>query len=532
MTTETIFTAQVPSLPDGVGGTARQLGMKWSTSGSGKQVTGGRVWVPDTGKPTGMRWQLWQAPSTLLQDILLDSQSGTANTWMTVSGVTPQNITASQDYYVTEYIPGSAGGNYDFRDNGGPISHGTITATCTFRNGGTSNDPPTNESLTNFLFFADIVLEDAPILGTLALNVPALLESLTGDVKVSGSLALNTPSLLASLTGDLLVAGSLTLTVPALIDSLAGDVKVSGTLAATVPALVAEATGNLLVTGTLDVFLHPLLGAFSGTSASGDNTTDPCGWVIPAPLCCGGVWDEMSSDVHEAAKDYASMVLWAATGRQYGLCEVTVRPCGMRRRQDGFGEFWGYDWSGGTWIPYIFNGTWFNCGCGMGRCSCDPRCQVRLMGPVDGVLDVSIGGVTVDPSAYRVDDNHWLVRTDGDCWPRCPDMSTDDGAEVFTVTYLRGQPVPRALLRAASELACEWGKGCTGGNCRLSPRVQSLVRNGITIDMVDPAELLDSGLTGIATVDTIIIALNPYRNKQRLRIYAPELNAPRTVTSP
>ena len=129
MTTETIFTAQVPSLTDGVAGTARQLGMKWSTSASGKQVTGGRVWVPDTGKPTGMRWQLWQAPSTLLQDILLDSQSGTANTWMTVSGITPQNITASQDYYVTEYIPSTAGGNYDFRDNGGPITNGTITAT-------------------------------------------------------------------------------------------------------------------------------------------------------------------------------------------------------------------------------------------------------------------------------------------------------------------------------------------------------------------------------------------------------------------
>lgn len=258
----------------------------------------------------------------------------------------------------------------------------------------------------------------------------------------------------------------------------------------------------------------------------------PCDWTIPDPLCCAEEWALLDPLVQAAAKDYAATILWAATGRQFGLCEVTVRPCGMKRCASGMGEFWGYDWSGGTWVPYIFNGQWFNCGCGPG-CCCEPRCQVRLMGPVESVTEVLIGGIVVDPATYRVDDNHWLVRTAGECWPQCADLDTDDGDNVFEVTYERGTPVPPVLLTAGATYACEWGKACTGSDtCRLSNRVTSIVRQGITIDMVDPQSLLDSGFTGLWEVDSLIRALNPHRLPERLRIYAPELNVPRQVTSP
>jgi hypothetical protein len=49
---------------------------------------------------------------------------------------------------------------------------------------------------------------------------------------------------------------------------------------------------------------------------------------------------------------------------------------------------------------------------------------------------------------------------------------------------------------------------------------------------MDPQAILEGGLTGLWEVDTIVMAFNPYKNHQRLRIYAPELNVPRTVTSP
>lgn len=256
----------------------------------------------------------------------------------------------------------------------------------------------------------------------------------------------------------------------------------------------------------------------------------PCGWVIPNPLCCPD-WGTYDPTVQTAAKDYAALILWAATGRRFGPCEVTVRPCGIRPCADGTADAFGYNWSGGTWVPYIYNGNWFNCAC-PGACTCNPRCQVRLTGPVDSIVEVTIGGVVINPASYRVDNGYWLVRTDGDCWPTCPDMDTDNGTNVFEVTYLRGEAVPTTLLTAASTLACEWGKACTGGACRLGNRVTSLARNGVTIDMVDPESLLEAGLTGITEVDQIIRALNPYGHEHRPRIKAPELRTPRQVTIP
>ena len=256
----------------------------------------------------------------------------------------------------------------------------------------------------------------------------------------------------------------------------------------------------------------------------------PCGWEIPDPLCCPE-WEDTDPAIQAAAAEYAALILWAATGRQFGLCEITVRPCGMRSCNDGMLEWFGSSWSGGTWQPYIWQGNWYNCAC-PGACCCDPRCQVRLMGPVFDVSEVLIGGVIVDPTTYRVDDGHWLVRTGGECWPTCADMNNDISDTTFEVTYERGTPVPAPLLTAAATLACEWAKACTGGDCRLSNRVTSIARQGINIEMANPADFLEDGMTGLWEVDAIVGALNPYRRKQRGRIWAPELNVPRMVTSP
>lgn len=326
------------------------------------------------------------------------------------------------------------------------------------------------------------------------------------------------------------VTGDIEFLLPRLVAELDGEVTVSGVLDAVLPAATINLVGSVVTGGTLNMTLPALTAELEGISAAGGTIVGPCAWSIPTPLCCDD-WATYSPAIQSAAQDYAALVLWAATGRQFGLCTVQVRPCGITRCADGGIEFYGFDWSGGTWTPYIFNGTWYNCTC-PGTCCCDPRCQVRLMGPVDSVTEVTIGGVVVPPDAYRVDDKHWLVRTDGECWPYCADLDSDDGDNVFVVTYVRGGPVPPALLRAASMLACEWAKGCVGADCRLSNRVTSLARNGVTIEMASPETFLEDGLTGLWEVDSLIVQLNPYRRKQRSRIYAPELRVPRQVTTP
>ena len=257
----------------------------------------------------------------------------------------------------------------------------------------------------------------------------------------------------------------------------------------------------------------------------------PCAWTVPEPPGCCTNWDTFDPALQTAAIDYATTILWASTGRRFGLCPKTVRPCGVGSPcGDGSLNWSGWWYGGGGWLPYIFNGTWFNCGC-PGACNCDPRCQILLPEPVASVTAVRIGGAVVDPSAYRVDNHRWLVRTDGDCWPECPDMDTDNGTNVFEVDYAQGDPVPSALLTAAGTLACEYAKACTNADdCRLPQRVQQLVRQGVTVNFVDVDQLLDRGLVGITEIDALIRAYNPGMLTHRPRVRTPDIRPPRETT--
>jgi len=262
----------------------------------------------------------------------------------------------------------------------------------------------------------------------------------------------------------------------------------------------------------------------------------PCNWSINT-LCVEG-WDELPTELQDTATEYATLVLWAATGRRYGLCEMTVRPCG--RVCTNCPQGYSYDLYGGTWVPYIWNGTWRNCWCGDGGpggcCTCDPACQVYLPGPVDSIISVRVGGETLAASgaAYFVLDQQFLVRIDSsECWPDCSDQSlAPNDPNAFEVVYLRGTAVPGILQTAAGTLAGEYVKACQGQPCRLPGRVSNVARSGISVSMVDVDTLLASGLTGILEVDQVIVALNPYRLKGRTRFYSPELEVGRQVTWP
>ncbi len=264
----------------------------------------------------------------------------------------------------------------------------------------------------------------------------------------------------------------------------------------------------------------------------------PCNWLVDAGCC--DIW-EANPTLQQAAAEYGALVVWAATGRRFGACARTVRPC--RKDQENCGLINGYYWSEGTWFPYIFNGAWRNCWCGdtIGCCcTCRPHDQVWLTPPVSGIVSVqfAVSGVLAQ-SAYRVDDWQWLVRTDGGSWPTCnnfdknvtgSNVSTTDDA--WQVTYLWGLPVPSILQKAAGELACEWMKNCLGLPCRLPQRVSSISRQGVSVSFADIDQLLQNGLTGVTTVDQIIRQFNPYRLPSRMRIASPDIHPIRETTWP
>ena len=260
----------------------------------------------------------------------------------------------------------------------------------------------------------------------------------------------------------------------------------------------------------------------------------PCGpWPLDS-TCLPDSWDpEALTPEQEQALAVATEILWRLSAGKYGLCEVTVRPC----KQTCFDAVPGmYPISG--WVrPYVYAGQWINSGCACsGSCGCGPLCELLLPGPVHSVSEVLVDGVVLAPSSYRVDNARWLVREDTtvDCWPVCQRLdlpSTEVGT--FAVTYERGIPVPPAGVRAVTKYAVEVWKACLNLNgCRLPSRVRDIVREGISMTLMDPMDYLKDGLTGLADVDIWLSAVNPGGHRDRTRVYSPGRPGPRRQTFP
>lgn len=271
-----------------------------------------------------------------------------------------------------------------------------------------------------------------------------------------------------------------------------------------------------------------------GSSGGGGVGPGPCGWELDPSLCCED-WPTFDEDVQARAVTLASRLMWAATGRRYGPCEWTVQPCNPGRIPPlyrVYPEPFGRGSSGGGWdyYPWIQNGQWFNPG--MGGCGCcQTGCEIALQGPTrtSAIVSVTVEGVVVPPTAYVVFDAHLLARIDGECWPTCVNYSNQSPPD-FEVTYLRGLPVPAAVLDAASALACEFGKACVGKPCRLPQRLRRLSRQGVEVEVADIDRASSRFLTGIEDIDMVIQAENPFAIQSRPRVYSPDRRVPRRVS--
>lgn len=251
---------------------------------------------------------------------------------------------------------------------------------------------------------------------------------------------------------------------------------------------------------------------------------------------CNDLPADIDPALIERWRRVASTTLWRLSGRRWGPCPITVRPC---RRSCADQSGLSFSHSTGELTPYIHNGEWYNaslCGCRT-DCSCVELCEVRLEGPVYAVTEVLIDGAVLDPADYRVDQPGRLVRTDDGCWPSCQDMRVDcDQPGAFCVTYEIGLPLDDTAIAAVSTLTCELLKAClpkgTCGPCRLPSRVQRATRQGVTMDFIDTSGLLEKGLTGLDIVDQWLFSVNPHRLWTPSRVMSPDVRPNRTTIWP
>lgn len=256
----------------------------------------------------------------------------------------------------------------------------------------------------------------------------------------------------------------------------------------------------------------------------------PCYWIcdvsISSPLVTG------------YAVQFASSVLWALTGRQFGLTTVTVRPCRYVQRDTPFPDGW-LSWPGTQRPPLDANGTggfygfWTMAGCGScddGGCGCSSLSEVKLAAPVSIVNTVKVDGVTLASSAYRLDENRFLVRVDGTQWPNQNDLNKSDSqVGTWSVNASYGTMPPDGANLAVGELACEVIKAMSGQDCRLPRHVTQLARQGVTISVPDLSTLFEKGQTGLYLADMFINTWNPKHLRSRAKVYSVDSKPARRV---
>lgn len=279
--------------------------------------------------------------------------------------------------------------------------------------------------------------------------------------------------------------------------------------------------------------------------------SEPCTWELSHCGEAGGECSSLSSldpAVADIITRTATSYLWNWTGRQFGTCPVTIRPC-----RDSCRDFWTtyrgrsgvnrnipwYEGGNGPLQPALINGEWFNLGCG-GSCNTDPcSCTyvptVTLAGPVASVSEVKINGSVLSPAAYRVDNHAYLVRTDGGDWPVCQDMTSDPddpGSDSFEVTYNLGVAVPAGGQLAAGVLACELAKAaCGNASCKLPQRLQSITRQGVTMTVLDSyGSMYEYGTTGLFVVDSWVGSILASNRRSGMRVASPDRRPPRRST--
>lgn len=256
--------------------------------------------------------------------------------------------------------------------------------------------------------------------------------------------------------------------------------------------------------------------------------------------CAQDARDEADKRSVVLAEGLAVQTLRMLTGFRVGGCPITVRPCNRScipgswlTAPDVGALFAGVSGGAFGFSPYVGpNGAWLNaCGCRGDGCSCTKVQEVILPGTATRIVEVVLDGVVMDETSYRVDNGNRLVRTDGGEWPVCQDMNADEGEGTFIVTYYDSVLVDEVGAYIAGTLAAEFLRACGGGDCALPANVQTVTRQGITMEMQPeiPEAMFPGGMTGIRIVDNWVRIWNPLATLPT-GIYSPDAPPARRVT--
>lgn len=226
---------------------------------------------------------------------------------------------------------------------------------------------------------------------------------------------------------------------------------------------------------------------------------------------CDGLPRNVDQTVLTSASVAATEVLWALSGRRFGVCTETVRPI-ARHAADSE-----WDWRYLENATYGWGWSWRDAGClscPPGWCRCLSTHELMMWRePIIEVTALTMDGTALPVSGanciFRVDDWRRLVRTDGGTWPLHQDLRKPlTEAGTWSITYRYGYEPPELAKQACGMLACELAKAMLALPCKLPERVTSVSRQGVSLTLSDPADYIEKGRTGIYLVDLFLATYN------------------------
>lgn len=220
--------------------------------------------------------------------------------------------------------------------------------------------------------------------------------------------------------------------------------------------------------------------------------TGPCDnwgltWADVTARGCGSCSKITSEAAQAQILEAAVNLAWAATGRRYGVCTETLRPC----------------------LGCDCGSAYNECGCFVyQRIDLDPAQDMGgISQPIQSIGSVTLLGVPLLPGTdYALGENRWLYRLPrGELWPACQDIGAVPAPVEIEVG--RGWPPPRDLiLLGVLPLAREMAANDCGDPCSIDPsKVQSVQREGISFALISKGDAWKEGLTGDQGIDAAIL---------------------------
>lgn len=133
-------------------------------------------------------------------------------------------------------------------------------------------------------------------------------------------------------------------------------------------------------------------------------------------------------------------------------------------------------------------------------------------------VTVTPSGRTVAPADYQLAGGFRLRISHAVPLPRPSSPGCRD--REIEVEYTYGSPPPPAVKRAIDYYAEQLELGAEGSSeCKLPKRITSIVRQGISMTVLDPGDFLDKGRTGLPEVDSVLAAFNRGNARARARLF-------------